>query len=170
MILGIIHKFPYLFGINPVFQKTSFLVFQTFRELRDSKRARSKSTVQNFWDERNGLKLKTRSPTGWKIEGPTRPPLLATWAHLFCPSELRCRRSLLHQHSLDLKMPIKIAPQGVSRGGGGETSNQETGDRRLPPEKIGGGKRRRNHLRRAPPPSGVFIINIYSKIISISPL
>jgi hypothetical protein len=42
--------------------------------------------------------------------------------------------------------------------------------RRLPPEKIGGGKRLRNHLRRAPPPSSVFIINIYSKIISISPL
>ena len=68
---------PPSFGSNSVFQKTSFLVFRAFRELRDSKKVQAKEHVQNFRDERNGLKMKTRSPTSWKLEGPTQSDSLA---------------------------------------------------------------------------------------------
>ena len=84
MILGIIHKFPYLFGINPVFQKTSFLVFQTFRELRESKKGKVREHASEFsrrtqWAQNEGQKpnqMEMRGPHAAPVPGRVGPPLL----------------------------------------------------------------------------------------------
>ena len=62
MILGIFHSFSiYLELTLFFFQKTSFLVFQTFRELRDSKKGKAKEHSSEFsrrtqWAQNEGQK------------------------------------------------------------------------------------------------------------------
>src|SRR6188472_3585871 len=63
-----------------------------------------------------------RTKRGW----PTRPGTVAAWGPPVWPSWLRCRRSLLHRPSRDLKTPIKIVPRRSLEGGGRETQNHET--------------------------------------------
>ena len=48
MILGIFHSFSIYLELTLFFQKTSFLVFQTFRELRDSKKGKAKEHGSEF--------------------------------------------------------------------------------------------------------------------------
>ena len=69
---------PPSFGSNSIFQKSCLFSFGLSGSFGTPKRARSESTVQNIRGERNGLKLKTRGPTSWEIEGPTRP---LYWPH-----------------------------------------------------------------------------------------
>ena len=69
MILGIIHKFPYLFGINPVFQKTSFLVFQTFRDLRDSKKGKAKEHGSEFSRRTQWAQIEDQNPSRLEDRG-----------------------------------------------------------------------------------------------------
>ena len=69
MILGIIHKFPYLFGINPVFQKTCFLVFRTFRELRDFKKGKAKEHGSEFTRRTQWAENEDQKPNMMEIRG-----------------------------------------------------------------------------------------------------
>ena len=111
MILGIIHKFPYLFGINPVFQKTFFFSVSDFP---------GASGLQKWQGQRARFRIFEMNAMGlnWRPEaqqaGNGRVPrglkYMAAWAQLVSTSELRGRRSLLHRHSLDLKTAIKKGP------------------------------------------------------------
>ena len=74
---------PPSFGSNSVFQKTSFLVFRTFRELRDSKKGKAKEHGSEFsrrtqWAENEDQKpnqLETRGPHAVRFPGRVRTPL-----------------------------------------------------------------------------------------------
>ena len=106
-----------------------------------------------------------RRPEGQE-GGSTRPLYLAAWAHPIWSSWPQLHRSFAPKHPRDLKTTIKRSPDVFQREAAEkqETRNRETeGYRRRRSE---GGNAAGIHLRRAPPPAGVFIINIYSKIVS----
>ena len=77
-----------------------------------------------------------RPKRGW----PTRPGTVAAWGPPVWPSWLRCRRSSLHGHSLDLKTPIKKVPRRSLEGAPQKHRNTETEIRsyRLEGENSGG--------------------------------
>ena len=64
-----------------------------------------------------------KAERGW----PTRPGTVAVWGPLVWASWLRCRRSSLHRHCLDLKMPIKKVPDVLWKK---RRTNTETPKRR----------------------------------------
>jgi hypothetical protein len=131
----------------------SFLVFWTFRELQDSKRARSKITVQNFRGERYGIKMDIGSPIGCNWEEPTRSDSLAAWGMpVPPPSWLWCHRSSSLWLRIDLKPTIKRVPLWVAKGGGGEIENTEIES--LP---AAGGEDWRGEMLLESPPEGSFI-------------
>ena len=51
MILGIFHSFPIYLELTLFLQKTSFLVFQTFRELLNSKKGKVKEQWGKLTDD-----------------------------------------------------------------------------------------------------------------------
>ena len=83
MISGIFLNNSPSFGPNSVFQKTSFLLFQTFRELRDSKKDKVREHASEFsrrtqWAQNEGQKpnqLETRGPHAVRFPGHVRTPL-----------------------------------------------------------------------------------------------
>ena len=86
-----------------------------------------------------------RPKRGW----PTRPGTVPAWDYPVWASWLRCRRSSLHRHSLDLKTPIKKVPRRSLEGGGGETQNHETES-----QKAAAGEDRRGETPPESPPEG----------------
>ena len=90
MILGILHSFPIYLELTLFFQKTSFLVFQTFRELRDSKKGKVKEHGSEFsrrtqWDQIEDQKpnrLEDRGSHAAKTLGRVGPPLFPLEAPL----------------------------------------------------------------------------------------
>ena len=77
-----------------------------------------------------------RTKRGW----PTRAGTVVTWGPLVWPSWLRCLRSFLHRHRLDLKTPIKKVPRRSLEGAPHKHRNTETEIRscRLEGENSGG--------------------------------
>ena len=63
-------EFSHLFGINPVFQKTSFLVFQTFRELRDSKKGKVREHASEFLRRTQWAQNEGQKPNQLEMRGP----------------------------------------------------------------------------------------------------
>ena len=90
MILGIFHSFPIYLELTLFFQKTSFLVFQTFRELRDSKKGKVREHGSEFsrrtqWDKNEDQKpnqLGDRGPHAAPVPGRVGPPLFPLGAPL----------------------------------------------------------------------------------------
>ena len=75
-----------------------------------------------------------------KRGGPTRPGTVAAWDPPIWASWLRCLRSFLHRHRLDLKTPIEKGPPTFSGRSAAQTQKHRNGDQEL---QIGGGKLRR---------------------------
>ena len=90
MILGIFDMFPIFMELTLHSQKTSFLVFWTFRELRDSKKGKVKEHGSEFsrwtqWAENEDQKpnqLGNRGPHAAKTLGRVGPPILPLGAPL----------------------------------------------------------------------------------------
>ena len=87
-----------------------------------------------------GRRKQANGGLGPKRGWPTRPQYLAVWGPLFWPSRLRCLRSFLHRHRLDLKTPIKKVPRRSLEGAPHKHRNTETEFRscRLEGENSGG--------------------------------
>ena len=75
-----------------------------------------------------------------KRGGPTRSGTVAAWDPPIWASWLRCLRSFLHRHRLDLKTPIKKVPWRFEKGAPHKHRNTETEIRscRLEGENSGG--------------------------------
>ena len=133
MILGIFGMFPIFMELTLHSQKTSFLVFWTFRELRDSKKGkvrehRSEFSRRTQWAENKDQKpnqLGDRGPHAASEPGRVGPPLLG----LVTPPP-----------SLDLKTPIKEVPRRSLEGAPPKHRNteRETWSCRLEGENSGG--------------------------------
>ena len=84
MILGIFDMFPIFMELTLHSQKTSFLVFWTFRELRGSKKGKvrehgSEFSRQTQWaenEDQNPNQLGNRGPHEAPVPGRVGPPLL----------------------------------------------------------------------------------------------
>ena len=61
---------PPSFGSNSVFQKTSFLVFRTFRELRDSKKGKAKEHGSEFSRRTQWAQNEGQKPNQLEMRGP----------------------------------------------------------------------------------------------------
>ena len=96
MILGILHSFPIYLELTLFFQKTSFLVFQTFRELRDSKKGKVREHGSEFsrrtqWDkieDQEPDQLGDRGSHAAPVPGRVRSPsfaLVAPMPWIFVP-------------------------------------------------------------------------------------
>ena len=70
MILGIFHSFPIYLELTLFFQKTSFLVFQTFRELRDSKKGKAKEHGSEFSRRTQWAQNEGQKPNQLEMRGP----------------------------------------------------------------------------------------------------
>jgi hypothetical protein len=126
--------------------------------------------VQNFRGKCYGLKMETRSPTGYKQETPTLSDSLAAWGMLVSPSWLRFHRSSSLWLRPDLKHTIKGYPCGSRREVGRDRKHQNR-------ESVGYHRRRLEGVNTARitsgrllhPPSGVSINTTVNISTSPSP-
>ena len=126
MIFGNIHLFPIFMELTLHRQKTPFSYFnvsgtQTSTKSPGNLRASIFGRKKDYGKRKqaNGdPRAKRAWPTRTQYQAAWDPPVRASW--------LRCRRSSLHRHSLDLKTPIKKVPRHSLEAGGGETQNHET--------------------------------------------
>ena len=140
MILGILHSFPIYLELTLHRQKTLVLYFnvsgtQTSTKSPGNLRASIFGRKKDY-GKRKQANGGPRAKRAW----PTRPQYQAAWDPPVWASWLRCRRSSLHRHSLDLKTPIKKVPRRSLEGAPHKHRNTETEIRscRLEGENSGG--------------------------------
>ena len=140
MILGILHSFPIYLELTLHRQKTLVLYFNVSGTQTSTKSPENLGA--SFFGRKKscGRRKRTSGALRPKRGGPTRPGTVAAWGPLVWPSWLRCRRSSLHRHSLDLKTPIKKVPRRSLEGAPHKHRNTETEIRscRLERENSGG--------------------------------
>ena len=140
MIFGNIHLFPIFMELTLHRQKTPFSYFnvsgtQTSTKSPGNLRASIFGRKKDY-GKRKRANGGPRAKRAW----PTRPQYQAAWDPLVRASWLRCLRSLLHRHRLDLKTPIKKVPRRSLEGAPHKHRNTETEIRscRLEGENSGG--------------------------------
>ena len=130
MILGILHSFPIYLELTLHGQKTLVLYFnvsgtQTSTKSPGNLRASIFGRKKDY-----GKGKQANGGPRAKRAGPTRPQYQATWDPPVRASWLRCLRSFLHRHRLDLKTPIKKRSPDVlwkERRTNTETPKQRSG-------------------------------------------
>ena len=140
MIFGNIHLFPIFMELTLHRQKTPFSYFnvsgtQTSTKSPGNLRASIFGRKKDY-----GKRKQANGGPRAKRRWPTRPQYQAAWDPLVRASWLRCLRSLLHRHRLDLKTPIKKVPRRSLEGAPHKHRNTETEIRscRLEGENSGG--------------------------------
>ena len=137
MIFGNIHLFPIFMELTLHRQKTPFSYFNV-SGTQTSTKSPGNLRASIFGRKKTcGRRKRTNGGPRTKRGWPTRPGTVAAWDPPVWPSWLRCLRSFLHRHRLDLKTPIKKVPR---RSLEGAPHKHRNGDQEL---QIGGGKLRR---------------------------
>ena len=139
----------YFYGINPAQAENPVFYFNV-SGTQTSTKSPGNLRASIFGRKKTcGRRKRANGGSRAKRGGPTRPGTVAAWDPPIWASWLRCLRSLLHRHRLDLKTPIKKVPWRFAKGGGGETRNHET-ER----QKAAAGEDRRGETPPESPPEG----------------
>ena len=140
MILGILHSFPIYLELTLHRQKTLVLYFNV-SGTQTSTKSPGNLRASIFGRKKTcGRRKRANGGSRAKRGGPTWPGTVAAWDPHIWASWLRCLRSFLHRHRLDLKTPIKKVPRRSLEGAPHKHRNTETEIRscRLEGENSGG--------------------------------
>ena len=140
MIFGNIHLFPIFMELTLHRQKTPFSYFNV-SGTQTSTKSPGNLRASIFGRKKTcGRRKREKGGSRAKRGGAMRPGTVATWDPPICASWLRCLRSFLHRHRLDLKTPIKKVPRSSLEGAPHKHRNTETEIRscRLEGENSGG--------------------------------
>ena len=140
MILGILHSFPIYLELTLHRQKTLVFYFNV-SGTQTSTKSPGNLRASIFGRKKTcGRRKRANGGSRAKRGGPTRPGTVAAWDPPIWASWLRCLRSFLDRHRLDLKTPIKKVPRRSLEGAPHKHRNTETEIRscRLEGENSGG--------------------------------
>ena len=126
MIFGNIHLFPIFMELTLQRQKTPFSYFNV-SGTQTSTKSPGNLRASIFGRKKTcGRRKRANGGSRAKRGGPTLPGTVAAWDPPIWASWLRCLRSLLHRHRLDLKTPIKKVPRRSLEGAPHKHRNTKT--------------------------------------------